>query len=306
MAAITRGATLSSNSRTVTGTDASVSHTVDANTSLLVVTTMFEAGETVSGTPQWSLGGRLLSATATWVRLDQEILLGTGGNYALMCRVTGATGDSMETHALTAGLSGYVREVTTTGAFIKTPLTQGLWAIGVVGAVTKPFRIAEMKRDNDDNMRIGAIEYSENVFSAEGTEPWDEITWTWDSPATPIPDHIQDLTLRVESDYYAGLIIDWNPPDSGRTYKGADFYTKGVTGEDWQFWQSADRPPVRYTPIRINKEYYFRGVSFNEDHAIANFNDAPSAYIKISATAFETGDTYRVYEPPIITGLTIG
>ena len=55
--AITRGNTRSSNWRTVSGTDASVTHTVDANTTLLVITTMYEAGETVSGTPQWSLGG---------------------------------------------------------------------------------------------------------------------------------------------------------------------------------------------------------------------------------------------------------
>lgn len=56
-AGITRGATISNGSRTVSGTDASVSHTVDTGTTLLVVTTMYEAGETVSGTPQWSLGG---------------------------------------------------------------------------------------------------------------------------------------------------------------------------------------------------------------------------------------------------------
>jgi len=54
--AITRG-TVSSNSRTASGTDASVQHTVDADTTLLVVSTMMEAGEDVSGTPQWSGNG---------------------------------------------------------------------------------------------------------------------------------------------------------------------------------------------------------------------------------------------------------
>jgi hypothetical protein len=54
---ITRGDTISSGSRSTSGTDASVTHTVDTGTTLLVVTTMYEAGETVSGTPSWSLGG---------------------------------------------------------------------------------------------------------------------------------------------------------------------------------------------------------------------------------------------------------
>ena len=55
--AITRGNS-TPGSRTTTGTDASVSnHTVESGDTLLVVTTMFEAGETVSGTPQWSGNG---------------------------------------------------------------------------------------------------------------------------------------------------------------------------------------------------------------------------------------------------------
>ena len=46
-----------SNSRSTSGTDASVTHTVIANTSLLVVTTMMEAGTAVTGTPQWQPDG---------------------------------------------------------------------------------------------------------------------------------------------------------------------------------------------------------------------------------------------------------
>ena len=55
--AITRGATLSSNSRTATGTDASVTHTVDVGSTLLIVSTFYEAAETVTATPSWSGNG---------------------------------------------------------------------------------------------------------------------------------------------------------------------------------------------------------------------------------------------------------
>ena len=54
--AITRTDT-SSFTRTASGTDASVTHTVAAGDTLLVVSTMFEAAETVTATPSWSGDG---------------------------------------------------------------------------------------------------------------------------------------------------------------------------------------------------------------------------------------------------------
>ncbi len=55
--AITRGTTLSSTKISVNSTDGSITHEVDANTSLLLVYIGTEGNESVSGTPQWSLGG---------------------------------------------------------------------------------------------------------------------------------------------------------------------------------------------------------------------------------------------------------
>ena len=55
--AVTRGGSLNSFSRSVTGTAADISHEVDVNTTLLVVSIMYEAGETVTTAPQWSRAG---------------------------------------------------------------------------------------------------------------------------------------------------------------------------------------------------------------------------------------------------------
>lgn len=56
--AVTRGATLSSRVRTNTGTDANISsHEVDANTTLLVVSTFYEAAETVTQSVLWRAAG---------------------------------------------------------------------------------------------------------------------------------------------------------------------------------------------------------------------------------------------------------
>jgi hypothetical protein len=55
--AISRGATVTPFTRTTTGTAAGGTHTVDTNTTLLVVSTMMEAGEDVSATPTWQESG---------------------------------------------------------------------------------------------------------------------------------------------------------------------------------------------------------------------------------------------------------
>jgi hypothetical protein len=57
--AVTRGATVSEAlvGFSVAGTDASISHTVDSGTTLLLVSVSFSANNSVSVTPQWSLGG---------------------------------------------------------------------------------------------------------------------------------------------------------------------------------------------------------------------------------------------------------
>ena len=54
--AITRSG-VSEAQRSVAGTDASITHTVVASTTLLVVSTMHEAAETVTATPSWSGDG---------------------------------------------------------------------------------------------------------------------------------------------------------------------------------------------------------------------------------------------------------
>ena len=55
--AVTRGATTSENPDSVTGTDASVTHTVDVGTTLLLVYIGLRDDETVDATPSWTLGG---------------------------------------------------------------------------------------------------------------------------------------------------------------------------------------------------------------------------------------------------------
>ena len=56
-AVITRGATVSTCTHTSGATACNITHTVDSGTTILIVYIGIEGNESVSGTPQWSLGG---------------------------------------------------------------------------------------------------------------------------------------------------------------------------------------------------------------------------------------------------------
>jgi len=195
-----------------------------------------EAGDVINfqhDVPQWSKGGRIIDATVTHVYLDQEILLGTSGDYRIMCQLTG---DTIETHWIDPAVSGYVRDVTTTGAFSKVPPKNGLWAIGQTTYVTKPFRIISMRRDKDDIITVNALEYNEAVYEDEDGVPWQENTWVWQDPDPPIPGHVQNLTAKIETDYYAGILVSWELPDDAKSYVGVDLYVRVfgcLVEKDW-------------------------------------------------------------------------
>ncbi len=111
--AVTRGGTLSNATRTVTGTDASITHTVDANTTLLVISVFFEAGETVSGTPQWSLGGgenfTLIDATTS-----------SGSNNDMACATYGLVSPTSGAGTVTITVSSNDNSISTATNYIGT------------------------------------------------------------------------------------------------------------------------------------------------------------------------------------------
>lgn len=71
--AVTRGATVSNFTRTAVGTDASISHTVNSGTTLLVVSVFLRADITVTAGPTWN-------TTETMTIIDQTTSSGNGND----------------------------------------------------------------------------------------------------------------------------------------------------------------------------------------------------------------------------------
>ncbi len=116
MAAVSRGGTLSSATRTVTGTSANISHTVDANTTLLIISVFFEAGESVSGTPQWSLGGgenfTLIDATTS-----------SGSNNDMACATYGLVNPTAGAGTITITVTSNDNSISTATNYLNTETT---------------------------------------------------------------------------------------------------------------------------------------------------------------------------------------
>jgi predicted phage tail protein len=255
--------------------------------------------------PQWNEGGRIVDSTATHVHFDHGITLGTAGVYQLMCQLTS---DSVETRYIDPSISGYVHGVTVTGAFGSIPPQYGKWIVGQTDVLEKKYRVLQLTKTDQEVMKIQALEYNENVYNVTGDYNSAENVES-QNIFLAIPDHVQNLTARVEQDYFSAILLDWNKPDSGRAYKGCDLYAKtnyGVSGEsEWQYWKQTDKTNARYSPIVVNQGYAFKAVSFNEQLQHASFLSAPTTSAFVYVTGVETGNVYIVYTPPTITGLTI-
>jgi len=247
--------------------------------------------------PQWNEGGRVVEATATHVYLGREVLLGTAGDYKILCQVTG---DDIETHWIDATISGYVWDVTVTGAFSKVPPAEGKWVIGRDAEVSNPYKVTQISRNEDETRKITAIEYNSLVYDVTGDAD-SEVSYEFDPVTGNIPNQVSGLHAEVETNYYAAILLSWNNPEDQVNFAGVNLYVKtSETAADWNFWKSTKKEVARYSPIYVNEAYTFKAVSFNNMFEHARFDTAPTVSITVTTTGAEA-----IYEPPTITNLHI-
>lgn len=119
--------------------------------------------------PQWgNYGGRIVSATATSVELDQDVTLEEGTSYGIAVKLYD---DTVVAKSITSE-AGTHRTVNISGSFVTTPQEYDLYAVGTLNAETKEFRVLSISRTSDQIATISAIEYYDDVYSVDtGTPP---------------------------------------------------------------------------------------------------------------------------------------
>ncbi len=160
--------------------------------------------------PRWGTGGRIASATANTVTLDQEVTLEVGINYSIMIRLQDDT-------LIEKTVQGVAQETTTdtftvTEVFSSIPQEYDLFSFGEVEKVAKPFRLMSVSREGDFRCKLQGMEYIEEVYG--------EAT---DIPVIDYPQPTGEISnisvIQYLEDYNAMIGISWEPPAA--FYNGA-------------------------------------------------------------------------------------
>jgi hypothetical protein len=157
--------------------------------------------------PQWGFGGRVVSATATQVVLDQEMTMVAGTAYAIQI-ILGA--DDTRADVNVVCVPGSTNTLTIVGAWPgATPAADDRFAFGPVGYVSKSFRIVSMTRNGDFQRKLTALEYYEPVYE-------DAVS----IPAMVNQSLLPSVYALIASELY-DVVSGWPVPRVSLAWKGA-------------------------------------------------------------------------------------
>lgn len=125
--------------------------------------------------PYWSVGGRVVSATADTVTLDQEVTREVGKTYAILVRHQ--DDDSLEEQNIeSVGLETTGTTLPLVGAWSKIPAEDAVYSFGERTEVTEEFRLLAVTRSGDLRCTLDCIEYNPEVY----TQNWNVVEFEAD------------------------------------------------------------------------------------------------------------------------------
>lgn len=115
--------------------------------------------------PAWGIGsGRVQADSATTlVKLDQPVTLENAKTYKIMIRFAD---DTIEERYINDGAGTYT-EVNVSSAFTNAPANFDVYSIGEENKIVAPYRIVSMKRAENSEVEITAIEYDADVYNTD-------------------------------------------------------------------------------------------------------------------------------------------
>jgi len=176
--------------------------------------------------PQWAYSGRVHGGTNNTITVREEVILEANKTYNISVRH--AATDTIEEKEITSPPGTYAAGDTdnplqVVGVWDTNPADYDVYAIDVYDdlepsgaqeeAVAKPFRITSMVKEDRGEIKITAIEYSENIFSEDGiTFPEPQYSGLPDTRLPPAP--VTDLTAVCSSTYDRVVYVSFNIPDA--------------------------------------------------------------------------------------------
>jgi hypothetical protein len=192
-----------------------------------------QAGDVINvshDVPQWGFSGRVIAGSGqATIKLDQSVtLLGSPKTYQVMCQHI--ANDTIEIRTVSDGAGTY----STLGVTVNWTLTPSAfdkYSFGETNKVTAPYRIVNMKRAENSEVEIVALEYDADVYDTDVIALPDN---NYSALSTTIP-IITGLILSQISDGSAIEVWFAKPDDSAyqNKYSYAKIYLSDNAGASY-------------------------------------------------------------------------
>jgi hypothetical protein len=242
--------------------------------------------------PQWSVGsGNVISATSNTITLDEEVTIESGKTYQIIIQ---HADDSFETQTISTILGVY-STLSISGSFDSTPAAYDRYAIYESTQSIKKVRILQMRRLENFEVEISAIDYDEDVYDDS------DITLPENNYSTldlTIPE-VENLALteiaRESEDGRLVYGIDvWfeKPQESSymRKFKRARIYLS-EDGTNWHFRKEING--IHYlidSDVILNKQYYVKVTTVAMDGSESSIDTAPQSTISMTGQSSQPDD----------------
>jgi predicted phage tail protein len=245
--------------------------------------------------PKWgTAGGRLVSATATTVTLDKEVALLANQAYAIEIRL-------YTDQIVIVPVSIYVQNTMTNCLTLAVPLAvvpqqYDLYAIGLVGIQTKPFKITNIAKSGDQKVKITGIEYIPAVYAEDINVP----IKNYSSYNNYLVDVVsvstnQETYMQPDGTIVSTLDVTW-PVPSNSFVAGYVVSYSSDGGKTWRNWASGVQAPYAVIlNIKALATYIVKVCTINDIGIISLGTVSAPVYItgKITAPANVLGFAYR-------------
>ena len=157
--------------------------------------------------PQWGIGGRVVASDASTITMDKDATIPGGETWKVLVRTYDPITEA-EVYSERTILSIVDRVVTVDTVFTVLPTANDIYTVGLSTLYALKVRITKISRKSDLTATIHAIEYNEDVYSAEGDVEIPDINYT-------APDsqgrHVIDRPTRRELNTRFASIVNTIP-----------------------------------------------------------------------------------------------
>lgn len=185
--------------------------------------------------PQWGYSGRVQTgSTTTLVKLDRSVTLLPSTTYKIQVRFAD---DTIEERTI-SDPDGTYTQLNVSVAFSQTPTPYDVYVVGKSTIIKKDFRVMSMKRLNNNECEITAIEYNESVYDDTGvvlpTNNFSDLVLTTPDVTNIV---LTERLIKLTDGTIENVIDVWfaKPAMTNevRTYRKARLYLSDNAGASW-------------------------------------------------------------------------